>query len=454
MVNVPDGPKIPRTLQLIYWIADPLNFLEKCAKRYGDFFSIRLGNFDPFVMVAHPQGVQEIFNRDAQFDEGRGNDIVQPLVGANSLLVLDGNRHRRDRKLLMPSFHGESIRAYSQIICEITEQVACQWGNKPFIARAAMQEITLEVILQAVFGIREGQRYQQLKPLLAAMLNMFDSPLRSSPLFFRFLQKDWGAWSPWGQFAQRQGQIRALLQAEIDERRDRSEGSGTDVLSLMMMARDEQGEPMTDEELQDEMLTLLIAGHETTATALAWAFYWIHKQPQILEKLLHELDGVGLEPTAIARLPYLNAVCQETLRIYPVVPVTFPRIAKSSVEIMGHQFAPDTVLFPCIYLIHHRPDLYPEPKQFKPERFIERQYSAYEFLPFGGGSRRCLGAALAMLEMKLVLATVLLRYQLTLTDNKPVKAVRRGLTIAPSGGIPLVVTGQRTQRAKAAVRSV
>ena len=183
MGTLPNGPKIPRTLQLIYWIADPLNFLEKCAKRYGDFFSIRLGNFDPFVMVAHPQGVQEIFNRDAQFDEGRGNDIVQPLVGANSLLVLDGNRHRRDRKLLMPSFHGESIRAYSQIICEITEQVARQWERKPFIARAAMQEITLEVILQAVFGISEGQRYQQLKPLLAAMLNLFDSPLRSSPYF-------------------------------------------------------------------------------------------------------------------------------------------------------------------------------------------------------------------------------------------------------------------------------
>ncbi|MGF1480612.1 MAG: cytochrome P450 [Cyanophyceae cyanobacterium] len=443
MSYLPSGPRIPSLLQLIYWVADPLNFLERCAKRYGDTFTLRLANFEPFVLMSNPQGVQEILSVDArQFDAGRGNDIVEPLVGANSLIVLDGDRHRRDRKLLMPSFHGESIRTYSDIICQITEQVASQWQvGQPFEARAAMQEITLEVILQAVFGLAEGDRYEQLKPLLAAMLNMFDSPLRSSPLFFPWLQKKWGAWSPWQQFQQRQQRIRALLQAEIEERRA-CHSSGTDVLSLMMAARDEQGEAMTDEELQDELLTLLIAGHETTATALAWAFYWICQHPQVQDKLLQELDGVE-DPMAIARLPYLTAVCQETLRIYPVVPVTFPRIARSEVEVMGHQYEANTLFFPCIYLIHHRKDLYPDSKQFRPERFLERQYSAYEFLPFGGGNRRCLGAALAMLEMTLVLATVLSRYQLALRDNKPIKAARRGLTIAPANEVPLVVTGDR-----------
>ena len=455
MNRLPDGPRIPPALQLFYWIGDPLNFLEKSASRYGDVFTLRLGHFDPFVMICHPQAIQELLTQDAkQFEEGRGNGIVEPLVGTNSLLVLDGDRHKRERKLLMPPFHGESVRAYAQMICQITTQVASQWTQgEPVDVRAAMQEITLEVILHAVFGISEGDRYGQLKPLIAAMLNTFDSPLRSSPLFFKFLQRDWGAWSPWRQFSQRQQKIRALLQAEIDERRTNPELIGKDVLSLMILARDETGQPMTDEELQDQMLTLLIAGHETTATALTWAFYWVYQQPEVQDKLFQELDLVGdCEPMNITRLPYLTAVCQETLRIYPVAPVAFPRIAKSPGEIMGYQFEENTTFFPCIYLVHHREDLYPDSHCFKPERFIERQYSAYEFLPFGGGSRLCLGHALAMLEMKLVLATVLSNYQL-LADSKPVRAARRGLTIAPASKVQVIVK-KRSQPTLTTARAV
>lgn len=449
-MKLPPGPQTPRLWQLARWIANPLGLLEECAQRYGDPFTLQLSGFNDFVFLSHPQAIQEIFTADAQrFDASRGNSIVRPLLGDNSLLLLSGERHKRERRLLMPPFHGERMHSYAQLIVEIAEGVASQWQpGKPFSVRTAMQEITLQTILHAVFGLNKGDRYEQLKPLLAAMLDMTGSPLRSSMLFFDTLQKDWGAWSPWGRMVRRRQQIHALLQAEIDERRSQPERAGSDVLSLMMAARDEDGQPMTDTELRDELVTLLFAGHETTATALAWAFYWIHKLPSIREKLLDELDALGdnSEPMAIAKLPYLNAICSETLRIYPVVPITFPRITLSPVTIMGHTYEADTMLTPCIYLVHHREDLYPDSHQFKPERFLERQFSPYEYLPFGGGNRRCLGFALALMEMKLVLATILSRYQLVLAETKPVKPQRRGLTIAPASGVRMAIEGQRQRR--------
>ncbi|HBL58063.1 MAG TPA: cytochrome P450, partial [Cyanobacteria bacterium UBA8803] len=442
-MTLPDGPKISPLVQLLKWIADPIDYLDICAQSYGDTFTLQLRNFEPLVFLSHPQAIQEIFTADPKlFDSGRANRIVKPLVGENSLLLLDGDRHTSQRRLIMPPFHGERMHSYSQLICAIAQQVASHWKiGQPICVRDAMQDITLQVIVQAVFGLREGARYQQIIPLLTSMLNMTDSPLSSSILFFRFLQKDFGAWSPWGQMMRRKQQIDNLLLAEINERREQPERIGNDVLSLMMSACDEQGQPMTDEELKDELMTLLFAGHETTATALAWAFYWIHKLPSVQEKLWQELQSLGdnPEPMAIARLPYLTAVCQETLRIYPVVFFAFPRVTKVPMEIMGHQFEANTSLFPCIYLTHHREDLYPQSNQFKPERFLERQFSPYEYFPFGGSNRRCVGFALAQLEMKLVLATILSRYQLALADPKPVKPKRRGFTIAPEGGVRVVL---------------
>jgi unspecific monooxygenase len=213
----------------------------------------------------------------------------------------------------------------------------------------------------------------------------------------------------------------------------------------MMAARDENGQAMTDPELRDELLTLLFAGHETTATVLAWAFYQIYQRPDIRENLLNELNRVGTstDPFKIAQLPYLSAVCQETLRMYPVLPAIFPRIPKSAMEIAGRKYDAETVLLPSIYLVHYREDLYPNPEQFKPERFLERQYSPAEYLPFGGGNRRCLGYALAQLEMKLVLARILSRCELALLETQPLKSQRRGFTLAPQGGVKMVMTGVR-----------
>jgi cytochrome P450 len=259
-------------------------------------------------------------------------------------------------------------------------------------------------------------------------------------LFIKSLQKDLGAWSPWGGFLRQRQRLDELLYQEIRERKTQSEPLGEDILSLLISARDEAGGPMSDVELRDELMTMLFAGHETTA--LAWALYWIHYIPEVREKLLQELNSIDVEncdPAQITKLQYLNAVCCETLRIYPVLFFTFPRLVQAPMQLMGYNIPKGMILSPCIYLVHHRPDIYPEPKRFKPERFLERQFSPYEYLPFGGGNRRCIGTAFAMFEMKLVLAKVLSRYSLELAENSPVMPVRRGLTMAPAGGVRLVV---------------
>jgi unspecific monooxygenase len=424
--------------------------METCAKRYGDLFTVRLGPvFAPQVFISNPQAIQEIFSTaPKQLESGEEAGIKSPLLGRQSMLALVGERHRRHRKLLMPPFHGERMRAYGQLVRDITEQVTSRWTIGEFFSvRSSMQAISFEVILKAVFGLEEGSRYEKLQELLTARLNPKRPLLEALILFFPVLRRDLGPWSPWGKFKHQLKQIDELIYAEIQERREQPDPSRTDILSLMMAARDEAGEPMTDVELRDELMTLLVAGHETTATSLAWALYWIHHLPPVREKLLQELDALGEnpDPSAIVRLPYLNAVCQETLRIYPVAMLALNRVVKSPLQIAGYQFEPGTLLIPCIYLTHHREDLYPQAKQFKPERFLERQFAPYEFLPFGGGNRACIGMAFAQFEMKLVLATVLSRWELELADSKPVEPVRKGALLGPTQGVPMVVRGKRPQ---------
>jgi cytochrome P450 family 110 len=456
------GPKSSAFVQLINWIFRPLDFLEECARKYGDNFNLNLMGLPPFTIVSDPQGIEEILSVDAKkFDVGCTNNLAASLLGQNSLVLLDGEPHRRQRKLMMPPFHGEKVKSYAETICQITLKVSNKWQEKStVIAQKAMQDITLETILHVVFGLSEGNttaksdRYQQIKPPLIELLDLTGSPLKASVIFLPALQQDWGEWSPWGRVERCKAKIYRLLQEEIDERRANST-LGNDVLSLLMSARDEAGEGLRDIELKDQMMTLLVAGHETTATALSWALYWIHKLPEVKQKLLAELDAADLsnDPLAIARLPYLTAVCNETLRIYPVAFIAFLRFAREPLEIMGYQFDSEAMLAPAIYLTHHRPDLYPEPKQFKPERFLERQYSTYEFLPFGGGNRRCIGYALAMLEMKLVLATILTNWNLSLKSDRDILPKRRGATIAPHNGVPLIVGSKRYPAKKEAIAS-
>jgi cytochrome P450 len=448
-MTLPDGPKSPRFVQLIQWIGDPMTYLDKCAKQYGDIFTAQIGR--PVVIINHPQAVQEMLNSNALHAPGKANHILKPIVGEQSMVMFSGEKHKRSRQLLMPPFHGERMRNYGKLICDIAQEVASKWSvDRPFVARSAMQEVTMRVILQAVFGLDDGPRLQQLRPVLASFVDMTASPLRASILFVKWLQQDWGSWSPWGRMKQQRRKIDDLIYAEIEERRLQPDTNRTDILSLMMAARDENGQPMTNEELRDELMTLLFAGHETTATALAWAFYWIHHLPSVRQKLLQELDSLGEnpDPMEISRLPYLSAICQETLRIYPVAMQMFARQVLTPVDLMGHQLEPGTVVFASIYLTHRREDLYPEPLQFKPERFLERQFSPYEYVSFGGGSRRCIGLALAQLEMKLVLATILRDFDLVLAEKKPVQAKRRGVTLGPAGGVRMALRGRRRSQQK------
>jgi cytochrome P450 family 110 len=443
-MKLPDSPENPKFIQLIQWVINPLELMETSAKTYGDCFTLWLSGDKPIVFLSHPQAIGEIFTSPAeQFDAGSSNKLIQPLLGENSLLLLDGAPHQRQRRLLTPPFHGEQMKSYSQMIRNITNQIISNWKiGEPFSVRSSMQEISLRVILKTVFGLDEGERFTQLKELLRSVLDLSGSPLRASMLFFPALQKDLGAWSPWGKFLRQKHQIDKLIYTEIQERRDNPNTSRNDILSLMMSARDENGEPMTDVELRDELMTLLVAGHETTASAITWALYWIHHLPEVRQKLLSELDNFrdNADLYEITRLPYLTAVCQETLRIYPIAMIALPRAVKSPIEIMGYKFEPGTLLAPCIYLTHRRQDLYPNPQQFQPERFLARQFSQYEYLPFGGGNRRCLGVAFAMLEIKLVLATVLSHFELAIAEPRPVKPIRRGLTLAPSEGKWLIAT--------------
>jgi cytochrome P450 family 110 len=448
-MKLPNGPKIPALLQMLRWIINPMSFMEACAKSYGETFSIRLEkNFSPLVIVSNPQALQQILTNDTKELEAPGdmNKVFESLLGKHSVITISGAEHQRQRQLLMPPFHGERMRNYSQVITDVTKKVISQYQiGKPFNIRSATQAITLRVIMQAVFGLYEGPRAEKLQQFLGDLLEKGSSRIIVALLYFPALQRDFGPINFWGKQMRRQQEADELIYEEIRERREQPDSSRTDILSLLMAARDEAGQPMTDEELRDELMTLLVAGHETTATALAWALYWIHKIPSVRQKLLQELDTLGDNPDAstVFKLPYLNAVCSETLRIYPVGILTFPRVVRTPIALGGYELEPGTIVLGSIYLTHQREDIYPEPKQFKPERFLERQFSPYEYLPFGGGARRCIGLAFAQLEMKLALAEIVSSRELELVDNGEVRPKRRGLVTGPDRPIQMVVTSQR-----------
>jgi cytochrome P450 len=436
----------PVWVQKMKWILEPAVYMEEAAQQHPDIFQAQVIGFGSnLVFVSHPDAIQQILTNDRKqfFASGEANKILEPLLGKSPIVMLEGDRHRKRRQLLMPPFHGSRMHTYGELITQLTHQVMNQLSlGKTFTARIAMQEISLQVILQSVFGLYQGERAQKLKHLMGEMTNIFNSPLTSAFLLLPSLQKDLGPWSPWGYFLRRQKAIDQLIYEEIGDRLANPNPERTDILSLLMSATDEEGNHLTPQELRDELLTLLFAGHETTATAMSWALYWLHKQPEIRTKLLAELASLGDNPDylSIAKLPYLTAICHETLRIYPVAMLTFPRVAQESIDLLGYKIEPETLVVGCIHLLHQRQDLYSNPKQFQPERFLEKQYSPYEFMPFGGGVRRCLGEALALFEIKIVIATIISNYQLNLASQKPEKPARRGITLAPSHGVKMVLT--------------
>ncbi|MFM6090119.1 MAG: cytochrome P450 [Dolichospermum sp.] len=433
----------------------PMPYMMECAKNYGDVFALKLqGNLPPMLFIHSPEAMQMVLSNDQKELEAPGdlNSIFQYLLGKNSVISLSGKAHQRQRQLIMPPFHGERMRNYAQLIENITIKVFNQQPkNQSFHIRDITQDITLQVMMEAVFGIYEGERAEKLKHFLCAILEQGSTPWRVIFLYFPKLKETFGISEIWKRQMQKQQQADQLIYQEIKERRENFDPQRTDILNLLMSAQDENGQTMTDAELRDELMTLLVAGHETTATATSWAFYWIHKLPEVKEKLLAELDSLGenYDSNTVFKLPYLTAVCNEALRIYPVGMLTFPRRVKTPISLCGYQLEPGTIVMGSIYLAHHREDTYPEHEKFRPERFLEKQFSPYEFLPFGGGSRRCIGLAFAQMEMKLILAKVLKTWSMKLVNTQEIKPQRRGLVTGPSS--PIILEIQNIRQPKSTV---
>jgi cytochrome P450 len=415
--------------------------MEECARKYGDCFTIRFPTSpDPLVFFSDPDAVKEIFTGDPeQLRAGEANVIVRPFLGDYSLIVLDGVRHQRERRLMMPPFHGERMYVYGTVMREITDRTIDAWPvGQPFAIHPHMQQITLNVILRTVFGLAEDATLARLRTLLTDVLAAGANPFMLIP----WLQLDLGPYSPWGKQIRRRKEINQLLFAEFARRRSADLSGRDDILSMLMQARDEDGQPLSDQHLRDELMTLLVAGHETTATSLAWMLYRILSRPDVVEKLRTELQEVfGTDPVTpqhVNKLEYLDAVIKETQRLNPILPVVGRRL-KTPTTIGGHTLPAGSVAMPCIYLTHRREDVWPQPNEFRPERFLGKKPTPWEFFPFGGGPRFCLGAGFATYEMKIVLAQVLSRTALRVASRRPIRVVRRSITFAPSEGMPVVV---------------
>ncbi|AFZ17603.1 cytochrome P450 [Allocoleopsis franciscana] len=446
-MKLPPGPKAPARQLYPKLQADPFGWLDAMCKRYGEIFTIIMPDSTPTLFVSNPSGIKQIFTNVKEITaSGALNQSFALITGERGVLQLDGFRHKHRRKLLMQAFHGERMQACGRRICELTEKIMSQQAiGKPFIAYPTIEDITLRVGIEVVMGLPEGERYDKIKHLFVSVLKHANSPLFEIATRLPFGQRDLGRWSPQGYLLHLRQELFQLLYAEVQERRKQAKPSHTDILSDLIFAHDESGEPLSDEEVRDLLLSPIFAAQDASATAIAWSLYWIHRLPVVRDRLIEELDSLGKnpEPMSIVALPYLNAVCNEALRIYPTQLFTFPRLVESPVEVMGYELSPGVALTGNIYSTHQREDLYPEPKQFKPERFLEKQFSPYEFFPFGGGARVCIGGTFALFEMKLVLATILSRYQLALVDKRPEKPKFGGLMCYPASGVKMLMQGRR-----------
>ncbi|MBD2512306.1 cytochrome P450 [Nostoc muscorum FACHB-395] len=446
-MSLPDGPKASSWIQTVQFFLRPLETLDVWHQMYGDTFRV-LGNELPAtIFFSNPEAIQKIFTATYEsFESSQNNNLLKLLLGENSILSCSGEQHQRQKRILLPPFHSERMHDYSQVICEITEKIIGEWiPGKIFVVNSVMKEISIRIILDVVFGLKNDDRYNCLKELLVSLFDVLHHPFNSIFLtFLPVLQKKLEFWRLEESLMSQLQQIDKLVYSIIAERKVQRNYPGKDILSMLLEASHESGEPLTNIELRDSLMTLLFAGYETTSSALSWALYWSYCSAEIHKNLLFELNSfpIGNDKSGIAQLPYLSAVCSETLRFYPISLMPFSRFVQKPIEIMGYQLEPDTIVNVSIYLAHQREEVYPQPKMFRPERFLERKFSPYEYLPFGGGSRRCIGAALAQLEIKLVLATILSRLQLGLVSPRPMKPIRRGLIMVPPT-FEMVVTGVR-----------
>jgi len=442
--ELPPGPTEWPLLQVLRYSRHPYRTMLDATREFGNSYTARPPGQPPIVVFSDPDAIKDIFNADGEAvlgGEGMSY-MLGPILGWNSLLVLDGERHRRERRLLLPPFHGERMHVYGRLIREITDRAIDRWPvGRRFTIHAEMQSITLDVILHAVFGLDEGPRMSRLRAAMLASLRLFGGPAAAF-LAIPTLQIDLGRLTPWGRFVRYRRDIDRVLLDEIARRRSDGTAGRNDVLSMLIEARDENGEAMTDAELVDEMFTVLGAGHETTAGSLSWTFSHVLPRPDVLERIHVEHERVvgdgPVEPEHLPKLEYLDAVIKETGRLTPVATQVMRRV-KTPMRIGTYDLPAGVNVSAGIYATHHREDLWPDPERFDPDRFLGTRPSPYTFFPFGGGERRCLGAAFAAFEMKVVLAHVLARATLRLTPGYRARPVLRALTVAPSKGVPVLM---------------
>jgi len=430
---LPPGPSMPAALQLVGFWTRPLAFLERCRERYGKRFTLRLPTSPPFVMIADPDEIKQVFTAPPDvLRPGEGAKVLEPIVGRNSVLLLDEDAHMEQRKLMLPAFHGERMERLTGLMEEVTAaEVAAIPRGVPLALHPRTQDLTLRIILRAVFGLDPGARFDALRERLQAMLEFGDRPISLMPppaesLVARVAERV----GPFAEFVRMQAEVDELIFALVAERRQ-SEEDRDDVLAMLLEAAHEDGSPMSEQEIRDELMTLLIAGHETTASTLAWAFERLVREPAVLGRLVAAVDA---DDDA-----YLTATIQETLRDRPVLPNAAPRLVAKEITVGGWTYEPGCALVANAYLVQHDPDIYPDPHAFRPERFLDSSPGTYSWIPFGGGRRRCLGASFAMLEMKVVIRALLGGCELRATDEGVEVAQRRNITVRPARGGRVVV---------------
>jgi cytochrome P450 family 135 len=432
--RLPPGPRIPRLFQTLAFIAFGPRFLEACRRRYGD--AVTLGTLfdDRFVMVFDPALVKELFQgSNDQLHAGEANALLGPILGERSVLLLDGSEHLRHRRLMLPHLHGKRMQAYAETIVEATDREIDGWPvGEPFTLMPSMQSLTLQVIMEAVFGYRPGgagSEYDELRRRLRAMIEPLAQP-RGIPIMMILgrISSNRGAAQ---RFQAHKRDVDEVLYAEIARRRSEPDlAERDDVFSALLLAEDEDGQGLTDREVRDELLTLLVAGHETTATGLAWAFDLLLHSPPVLERARERDDE------------YIDAIVKETLRIRPVIPGVGRVVRGEPFSLNGYVIPPGIEINPSIRMIHRRADLYPDPEAFRPERFLaDDAPDTYTWVPFGGGTRRCIGASFAQMEMRIVLQRVLERASLRPADPEPEEVQFRAITLAPRTGTRVVQEG-------------
>jgi cytochrome P450 len=443
---LPPGPRISAVWQLLRYTPAPLPFLERCARRYGTPFTIRLAGFGKLVMLTDGEAIKDVFRGDPHvLHSGEGNEFLSLSVGRNSVIVLDDEPHARQRRVQQPPLKGERMRTFFGAMQAATLEAVRSWPvGRPLAMVPPMQRITLRVILQAVLGLPSGPELEQLERLVARVLAAGRTRygLALIPLVPRRLVQN----SRWVPFFR---QLRALDQVLFPfvERRRRTSVAdrGQNVLADLLAATHDDGTPLGDQELRDAVLTLLAAGHDTTAFALAWALEQIVPRPDVVAAITHELrevTGGGL-PRAehLERLSYLDAAIRESLRVRTILPFVV-RKTKAPFTAGGREYPAGVLLCPCNHLVHHRADLYPEPAKFRPERFLERRYAGHEWFPFGGGNRVCLGMAFALYEMKVVLATLFTQVKLERPPGIRSSPIRQGISLGPDDGARVIVAGR------------